>query len=113
MDFTRKPIQLVIASLHYEEWIINDFKILFLLSERVLAEIRKLSPTNDWYNDPVVSATYIDRVNTCFISIQKYYDAFGTLPQVGDGLNNEDTGMIVQDRSINGGLMTITYTLSL
>lgn len=113
MNFTRQPIQPVIASLHYQEWIINDFKILFLFSERVLTEIRKLSRADDWYEDTVVSATYIDRVNSCFISIEKYYHAFGILPQVGDRLYNEDTGMIVQEQAIDGDLMTITFTLSL
>ena len=113
MNFTKQPVQPVTDSLHYKQWTIKGFKILFLLSERVLTEIRKLSRADNWYEDPVVGATYIDRVNTCYISIQKYYEAFGILPQVGDRLYNEDTGMIVHDRSIDGGLMTITYTLSL
>ena len=112
MNVIRKPIQPVIDSLHDAEWTVNDFKILFLLSERILTEIRKLSQAANWYEDPVVSATYIDRVNTCFISIRQYYKAFGVLPQVGDRLYNEDTGMIVQERAIDGGLMTITFTLS-
>ena len=112
MNFTKEPIQPVIASLHYPQWRVQKFKVLFLLSERILTEIRKLSQTDDWYEDPVVGATYIDRVNVCFISIQKYYEAFGILPQVGDRLYDEDTGMIVQERSIDGGLMTITFTLS-
>ncbi|SFF33860.1 hypothetical protein [Spirosoma endophyticum] len=113
MNFTKQPVQPVINSLHYTEWIIKDFKVLFLLSERILTEIRKISLVDNWYEDPIASATYIDRVNTCFISVRQYHKAFGILPQVGDRLYNEDTGMIVQDRSIDGGLMTITFTLSL
>ncbi|MBD2753929.1 hypothetical protein [Spirosoma validum] len=110
---TTKPTQPLIECLHLTQWIINDFKIQFLLSERILTEIRKISCVSNWYEDPVASATYIDRVNVCFISIRQYYLDFGSLPQIGDRLYNEDTGMIVQDRSIDGGLMTITFTLSL
>ena len=113
MNFTNRPTQAVISSLHYSKWTVNGFKILFLLSERILTEIRKLSKKEEWYEDSVVGATYIERVNICFVSIEKYYNAFGILPQVGDRLYDEDTGMIVQDRSIDGGLMTITFTLSL
>lgn len=113
MKSAYKPAQSVVDSLHREEWTINEFKIVFLLSERILMEIKKLSRVADWCEDPVVADTYIDRLNRCFTSIQKYYTAFGSLPQVGDRLCGEDTGMIVQERSIDGNLMTITFTLSL
>ncbi|MBD2756993.1 hypothetical protein [Spirosoma validum] len=113
MDFIPIPVQPVISSLHYEQWRIETFRIKFLLSERILTEIRKLSRQPNWYEDPIVAATYIDRVNDCFISIKKFHALFGVLPQIGDRLYNEDTGMIIQDRSIDGNLMTITFTLSL
>ena len=113
MNFANQPAQSIIQSLHYSRWTINDFKIVFLLSERILHEIKKISRLPNWYEDPVAADTYIDRLNLCFTSVEKYYKAFGILPQVGDRLYNEDTGMIVQDRAIDGGLMTITFTLSL
>ncbi|WP_461102459.1 hypothetical protein, partial [Spirosoma koreense] len=108
MNFPSKPTQSVVDSIHYDHWTIKDFKIVFLLSERILAEIKKLSRVSNWYEDVIAADTYIDRLNTCFTSIHKYYNAFGVLPQVGDRLYNEETGMIIQDRSIDGGLMTIT-----
>lgn len=113
MDFTIKPPQSVIESVHYSEWVIKDWKVIFLFSDRLLGEIRKLSKVNNWYEDPIIVNIYLDRVNICFNSIQKYYTTFGMLPHVGDRLYNGDTGMIVQDRSIDGGLMTLTFTLSL
>ena len=113
MNFTIRPAQSVIESVHYPEWIIREWKIVFLFSEKLLGQIRKLSKVNNWYEDPVIVEAYLDRVNVCFISIQKYHATFNILPQVGDRLYDEDTGMIVQDRAIDGELMTITFTLSL
>ena len=113
MDTTNKPAQSVVESLHYSKWTINDFKIVFLLSERILSEIKKLSGQPNWYEDMAAADTYIDRLNLCFTSVEKYHTAFGILPQVGDRLYNEDTGMIIKERAIDGDLMTITFTLSL
>ncbi len=113
MNFTGLPPQSIVESLHYEEWTVNDFKIVFLLSERILTEIKKASQVAHWYEDPIVASFYIDQVNTCFISIRQFHKAFGVLPQIGDRLYNEDTGLLVIDRSIDGGLMTVTYVLSL
>lgn len=112
MNSITKPTQSVIERIYYVEWLIQDWKIGFLLSDRLLAEISKLSRVDNWYEDPIIVDTYIDRINICFNSIQQYYTTFGILPQVGDRLYDEETGMIIQDRSIDGGLMTITFTLS-
>lgn len=98
MNSTIKPAQSVIESVHYPEWVIQDWQIVFLLSNRLLAEVRKHSKVNNWYEDPTIVDTYLDRVNLCFSSIKKYYATFGVLPQVGDRLYNEETGMIIQDR---------------
>ncbi|SFF29615.1 hypothetical protein [Spirosoma endophyticum] len=54
----------------------------------------------------------MDRLTICFTSLQTYYHSFGMLPQVGDRLFKEDTGMLIRDRSIDGGLRTLTFTLS-
>jgi len=113
MSFANKPTRSVVESLHYSQWTINGFKIVFLLSERILTEIKKVSRLPNWYEDPVAADTYIDRLHLCFTSVQKYYSAFGSLPHVGDRLYNEDSGMIIRDRAIDGRLMTITFTLSL
>ncbi len=112
MNFTTKPAQAVIESVHYSEWVVEDWKIVFLFSDRLLAEVRKLSKATNWYEDPTIVDTYLDRVNLCFVSIQKYHATFGALPQVGDRLYDEETGMVIQDRSIDGNLMTITFTLT-
>lgn len=111
MKLVNKPARSVVDSLHCAQWMISDFKIAFLLSERVIMEIERLSCAPDWYNDPVVADTYIGRLNQCFTSIQKYYTTFNILPQVGDRLYGEDMGMIVQERSIDGQLMTVTFTV--
>ena len=113
MNFPSKPVQSVVDSLHYSQWTINGFKIVFLLSERILVEIKKISRVANWYEDQVAANTYIDRLHLCFTSVERYYTAFGILPQIGDRLYNEDTGMIIQDRSIDGERMTITFTLSI
>lgn len=112
MNFTGLPPQSIIENLHYDEWVVDDFKIVFLLSERILTEIKKASQVTNWYEDPIVASFYIDQVNTCYVSIRQFHKAFGVLPQIGDRLYNEDTGLIVQGRSIDGGLMTVTFVLS-
>lgn len=111
--YTNQPVQSIVDSIHLPHWTIRDFKLVFLFSERILTEIKKLSNLPNWYEDPLTAATYIDRLNTCFASIDQYYKAFGTLPQLGYRLYNEDTGMLIQECSIDGELMTITFTLSL
>ena len=113
MNAASQPSPSIMESLHYSSWTINGFKIVFLLSERILMEIKKLSHLPNWYEDAAAADIYIDRLNLCFTSVQKYYTAFGILPQIGDRLYNEDTGMIIQNRAIDGSVMTITFTLSL
>ncbi|UFH52501.1 hypothetical protein [Spirosoma sp. KNUC1025] len=112
MEFTHAPTQSIIESIHYPEWTIGQWQIAFLFSERLLADLKKISRLSNWYEDQIVAATYVDRANLCFISIKKYHAMFGSLPQIGDRLFDEDTGLFVQERSINGRQMTITYTLS-
>ena len=109
---SEKPIKSVVDSISHPDWAIKGWKIAFLFSERQLAEIKKISCISDWYADPVVIDTYIERLSICFNSIEKFHSTFGILPQVGDRLFNEETGMIVKDRAIDGGLMTITFTVS-
>lgn len=111
--YPNQPVKSVVDSIHLTHWTIGEFKLVFLFSERILTEIKKLSCLPNWYEDPITAATYIDRLNTCFISIDKYYKVFGTLPQLGYRLYDEDTGMLIQECSIDGELMTITFTLSL
>lgn len=113
MDFTNQPAQSILSAIHYEEWSLNGWAIAFLFSERVLTEIRKLSREENWYEDPVIASTYIDRLNLSFLGIQKFHATFGMLPQVGDYLFDEEMGLVVQGRSIDGGLMRITYVVGL
>ncbi|RZK39064.1 MAG: hypothetical protein EOO61_07495 [Hymenobacter sp.] len=113
MSFTNLPPQSIVESIHYDEWVVCNFKIVFLFSERILTLIKKASLATNWYEDPVVASTYIEQVNTCFISIRQFYNAFGVLPQIGDRLYDEDTGLAIVGRSIDGDLMTVTFVLGL
>jgi hypothetical protein len=103
----------VMESITKQSWIIKDWRIHFLLSERKLHQAKKLSLLDEWYNDPILIDTCVDRLSTCFKSIKKFHNTFGVLPQVGDRLFDEDSGLIVQERSIDGDLMVITFTLSI
>lgn len=102
----------VVDTIEHQDWSIKGWKIKFVFSERQLHEVKKLSRVSNWYEDPVVAETWTVRLGICFSSIQNFYDTFGVLPQVGDRLFDEDLGMIIQDRSIDGYLRTITFTLS-
>ncbi|QJD78436.1 hypothetical protein [Spirosoma rhododendri] len=106
-----RPIQSVVDVFGSDDWYINEWKIQFLLSERHLYEIRKIASTVNWYEDQIVAATCTSRLAICFESIYKYHKTFGTLPIIGDRLFDEDSGMKVHDRSIDGASMTITFVL--
>lgn len=94
-----------------EEWKVNKWSIKFMLSERLLTHARKRAGTSNWYEDPRISANWSSIIAKCFRSVQAYHNNFGILPVVGDRLFDEDTGWQIQDRSIDGDLMTITFTL--
>lgn len=106
-------MELLLEAIEHKEWSVEGWKIKFILSERQLHEVKKLSRVSNWYEDPIVVATCMNRLCICFDSIQNYYKTFGMLPQIGDRLFDEDAGLIIQDRSIDGHLMTITFTLSI
>lgn len=82
-----------------------------MLSEKLLTHARKQSTLPDWYEDPLIGATWDSVISICFRSIEKYYSSFRSLPVVGDRLFDDDTGWLIQERSIDGDLMTITFTL--
>ena len=102
----------IVEAIEDQDWVVNEWKVKFLLSERYLHQVKKLSRVDNWYEDPIVTSTVMDRLNVCFTSLQTYYKTFGTLPQIGDRLFNEDSGLIIQSRSIDGDLKTLTFTLS-
>ena len=102
----------ILESMSQPDWVIKDWQIHFLLTEKQLHQVKKLSGQVNWYEDPVVIDTCYDRVRTCFKSIHDYYSSFGCLPQTGDRLFDEDSGLLVQDRSIDADLRVITFTLS-
>jgi hypothetical protein len=106
-----QSIQSVVDVFVNDEWCIDDWKIQFLLSERHLYEIRKISSVSNWYEDQVIAATCMSKLTICFESIYKFHKTFRMLPVIGDRLFDEDTGMKIQDRSIDGSLMTITFVL--
>ncbi|MFD2938314.1 hypothetical protein [Spirosoma flavum] len=103
----------IFEAISQRDWVIKGWTIHFLFSEKKLHQVKKLSTLEIWYKDPVVIHSCIDRLQTCFKSIHRFYQAFGVLPQVGDRLFDEDSGMIIQDRSIDGDLMVISFTLSI
>ncbi|RYF74291.1 MAG: hypothetical protein EOO39_08910 [Cytophagaceae bacterium] len=93
------------------EWVLEDWTIKFLLSEKLLTHARKQANLPNWYEDPLVVATWEAIIRLCFTSVEKYHRSFHILPVVGDRLFNEDTGWCIQDRSIDGTVMTITFTM--
>jgi len=103
----------IIESISEPDWSIKGWKIHFLFSERQLHQAKKLSVIDKWYEDPIVIATCHDRLRTCFNSIREFHNTFGSLPQIGDRLFDEDSGLLVQERSIDGDLMIISYMLSI
>lgn len=109
------PAPMIVRSLvepfEYTEWVVEDWNIKFMLSERLLTHARKQSTLPNWYEDPLVVATWDELISLCFHSLKKYHKSFHCLPVIGDRLFNEDTGWCIQDRSIDANLMTITFTL--
>jgi hypothetical protein len=103
----------IVDSIEHPHWVIQGWQIKFLLSDKLLHQAKLLSRVDNWYEDPVIADTWQQKVSVCFNSIFQFYDAFGQFPQVGDRLFNEESGMIVQDRSIDGNLKQMTFTLSI
>ena len=103
----------IVDALEHPDWQIEGWKIKFLLSERLLHDVKKISRVSNWYEDPIIAATWTERLTICFNSIQNFYNIFRAMPQIGDRLFNEDSGLMIQERSIDGSLMTITFTLSI
>lgn len=101
----------IIEPFESDDWIIQDWNLKFLLSERLLTHARKQSGTANWHEDPLIAATWSGVISKCFRSVQTYHKAFAVLPMVGDRLFNEDTGWQIIDRSIDADMMTITFTL--
>lgn len=103
----------LIDPIAHPAWKIQNWTIKFVLSDRVLGLVRKQSNVINWYEDPVVANAWLERMSVCVYSIQQFHQAFGALPQVGDRLFDQTvTGAMVEERSIDGYLMTITFTLS-
>lgn len=102
----------IVDTIEHEDWVVRGWEIKFILSDRLLHQVKLLSRVDHWYDDPVVADTYVSKMNVCFNSIQQFYNTFGMLPQIGDRLFNEESGVIVQDRSIDGNLRQITFTVS-
>ncbi|MCK8494560.1 MULTISPECIES: hypothetical protein [Spirosoma] len=102
----------IVDTFEHDEWVIQEWKVRFLLSEKQLHFIKKHSTVFNWYEDQLIADTWEEKLKICFNSIHKFYRTFGVLPQVGDRLFDEDTGLLILDRSIDGGLMTVTFTLS-
>lgn len=104
-------VHAIIEPFESPDWIIQGWDIKFMLSERLLTHARKQAMSPTWYEDPLISATWIGVIAKCFRGVQTYHKAFAVLPMIGDRLFNEDTGWRIQDRSIDADQMTITFTV--
>lgn len=104
-------VRTIVEPFEYPEWVVEEWHIKFLLSERLLTRARKQASISNWHEDPLVVATWDGIITLCFRSVEQYYRSFHMLPMVGDRLFNEDTGWRIQDRSIDGDMMTITFTM--
>ena len=102
----------IVDALDHSDWQIDGWQIKFMLSERVLYDVKKIARVSNWYEDPVIADTWVRRLCVYFDSIQHFYQIFSVLPQVGDRLLIEDSGLIIQERAIDGKAMIITFTLS-
>lgn len=102
----------LIDTLEHEKWVLKDWKVRFLLSEKVIKVISKKALYPIWYEDEVTYEDWMKKLTVCYNSVQTYHDTFGLIPQIGDRLYDEDLGLMVQDRSIDGRLKTITFTLT-
>lgn len=103
----------LIDTLIHETWTINDWSIRFILSEKVIKLIGKTARYPVWYQDDATQTVWMDKLTVCFNSIQRCHQTFGWMPQVGDRLLDGDLGLMIQDRSIDGNLQTVTFTLTL
>lgn len=103
----------LIDTLSHEAWIINGWKIHFVLSEMVIHQISKTTPYPVWYENETTSQVWMQKLGLCFTSLERCYQTFGWLPQIGDRLFDEDLGLMIKDRSIDGTMKTITFTLTL
>ncbi|AKD54368.1 hypothetical protein [Spirosoma radiotolerans] len=102
----------LIDAIEHEKWTVNDWRVQFILSEKQLHLIKKLSPIEDWYENQSVIDDWMVKLDVCFFNLEKFYDAFGYLPQYGDRLSDEDLGLMIQERAIDGSSKTITFVLS-
>lgn len=104
---------IILDPIEHTDWKIQNWQIKFVLSEKQLGIVRKQSKVANWYEDPVITDTWVERMDICVYSIQQYYKSFGVLPHIGDRLfDKTTTGATIEERSIDGYLRTITFTLS-
>ncbi len=103
----------LIDAIEAEIWVVNKWRIKFILSEKQLHLIRKSSGATDWYENESIKSIWMDKLTDCFQTILEFHQTFGQLPQSGDRLTDEDLGLLIQERSIDGKLKTITYILSI
>lgn len=102
----------VVDTHHDPKWVIDQWHIKFLFSERLLTTIKHRSNKPNWYEDSDVALEYMVQLCLCFKSIHSFYTSFGGLPVIGDRLFDEDTGLKIIDRCIDGELRTVTFVLS-
>ncbi|WP_157816177.1 hypothetical protein [Spirosoma pollinicola] len=50
----------IIEAIDHPDWVLKDWKIKFLLSERMLHEVKKLARVGHWYDDPLVTDIWRD-----------------------------------------------------
>lgn len=108
-----KSTKAIVDGIDHPDWTIQEWGIKFVLSDELLHQVRKLSSVEPWYTDPVVVDTWLLKLSVCFTSIRLFYNTFGLLPQVGDRLSDDDTGLSIRGRSVDGRRKYLTFTLCL
>ena len=67
----------LIDAIEHDQWIVNDWRIQFTLSEKQLHLIKKLSHVEDWYENQSVIDDWMVKLAVCFYNVEKFYESFG------------------------------------
>lgn len=95
-----------------DDWIIKDWKIFFSLHDKRLISINRSATVRNWYEDEVMNQIWRQRLASGMLSMRRYYDKFGVLPQVGDRLHDYNTGLLILERELNGESDLIIFLIS-
>ena len=95
-----------------DDWNINDWKIFFSLHDKLLISINRSATVRNWYEDERMNQVWRQRLASGVLSMRRYYEKFGVLPQVGDRLHDYNTGLLILEREINGETDSFIFLVS-